>query len=180
MGTNIYVAIEQRQADGWKCIHAENEANIDWDPEVVTPLSTVSWQSYEVFGFLAGVRGRTVTNAIARKRGLPDDTTEAALNAMAPYADSSAGESGYGGWAHPAPAAATPNERAHADSERYGFSWVGLSELVEFDYDQVVTLKQGAPSTYRKELSRRFFENLEALKARVEHGEIRLLFCFDS
>lgn len=178
MGTNIYVAIEQRQADGWKCIHAETD--IDWNPDVVAPLSTVSWQCYDVFGFLAGERGRAVNNAIAQRRGLPYDSTDEALDSIAPYSGDPSVGSGYGEWALSEPK--TPNERSiacMAETERYGFSWVGLSELVEFDYDQEITSEEGAPSAYRQELGDRYFENLEALKAKADQGEIRLLFCFE-
>lgn len=177
MGTSIYVAIEQRQADGWKCIHAETD--IDWNPDVVTPLTTVSWQCYDVFGFLAGVRGGAVSNAIAQRRGFPDDTTAQTLDAIAPYSGVSFG-GGYGGIE--VPEFKTPNERVNAsmgENERYGFSWVGLSELAEFDYGQGISSLKGEASTYREELGVRYFANLDVLKAKADQGEIRLLFCFE-
>lgn len=176
MGANIYVAIEQRQADGWVNIHAE--PRIDWHPAVVTPLCTVSWQDYDLFGLLAGVRARAVGNAIAKDRGLPVDTTEETLDAIAPYSGASL-NGGYGGWSHPEPS--TPQERAlisSGDYETYGFSWVGLEELLAFDYDQVLTNESGQPSTYREELGQMFFRNVDELKKQLPLGEIRLLFCF--
>lgn len=178
MGTSIYVAIEQRQADDWKSIHVETD--IDWNPDVIMPLSTVSWQSYDLFGFLAGVRGGAVGNAIAKMRGLPCDTTNESLDAISPYSGSDSIGIGYGESEKFEPK--TPRERSIAcmgETERYGFSWVGLGELVQFDYDQTITSVEGMPSTYRQELGDRYFKNLEALKSKADQGEIRLLFCFE-
>lgn len=176
MSTSIHVAIEQRQVAGWVNIHAEPDIN--WNPKVGTPFCALSWQNYDLFGFLAGVRRSPLSNPIAAGRGLPDDTTEETLDAIAPYSSAMLG-GGYGGWSHPEPT--TPNERAAesgSEHELYGFSWVGLEELLSVDYDQVIQTEHGDPATCRDKLGTWYFKNLDDLSKLKQKGGIRLLFCF--
>jgi hypothetical protein len=134
----------------------------------VPDLVPFSWRSYAIHGWLADVRNHSALPAIAARRGLPPDLSkEVARN--------------YLGW----------EDFAH------NMSWVGVSELLEFDYDATWHDRKGqhihdadpwltrlvAESdhrpvrTFREILGDAFFYDLEALRA---VGAERVVFWFDS
>ncbi|MFG6661151.1 hypothetical protein [Sulfitobacter sp. 915] len=126
------------------------------------------WRSYGMFGFLAGVRNYSAVTPIADPRGLPRDvSTEVAEE--------------YETWSRDAHSA----------------SWISVSELVAFDYGQVIEDRRvtvqmgpnhwdgggtaepggGRPMTYREFLGHRFFDDLQKLS---EAGADRIVFWFDN
>lgn len=59
-----------------------------------------------------------------------------------------------------------------------GRSWVLLSELLAFDYDQLWESPRG-PETVRENLGEMFFTHLELLKAYGAPDEVRVVYCFN-
>ena len=59
MGCDIHTIAQRRSADG------------KW--ENIEDLNPFDWQSYGMFGFLAGVRNYSALRPISEPRGLPDD-----------------------------------------------------------------------------------------------------------
>ena len=80
------------------------------------------------------------------------------------------------------------------DADGWGFSWLLLSELLDFDYDQEfedrrVTIKGdggctaepggGRMTTYREFLTKAFFEDLEAMAWLGAPHNVRVVFWFN-
>jgi hypothetical protein len=116
---------------------------------------------YGLFGFLTDERNYSAVPPLSQPRGLPE-------GAVAPAAD--------------------PNGVDDADDGFIGersFSWLAVSELTGFDYEQTfedrrdngTTLPPGAGTrvSYREFLGEHFFQDLERLKAA---GAERIVFGF--
>jgi hypothetical protein len=134
----------------------------------IPDLIQLSWRSYGVHGWLADVRNHSAVPALAARRGLPSDISkEVARNYM--------------GW----------EDFAH------NMSWVGVPELVAFDYDAtwedrrnhhihdadpwltrlVAKSNRRQLRTFRELLGDAFFYDLELLQTA---GAERVVFWFDS
>ena len=125
------------------------------------------WRSYGMFGFLADVRNYSAVTPIAEPRGLPNDLS-------AEIRDE------YEGWG----------------SDAHTASWISISELTAFDFNQKMedrrvtqqtsdrtwdggcTAKQGdgATTTYKDFLGQSFINDLKKLQ---ECGADRVVFWFD-
>lgn len=69
-----------------------------------------------------------------------------------------------------------------ASEYRSGHSWVGLDELLAFDYAQTIIDQRGAPPhsiSYLDFLGGDFMGDLDLLKTLGNPGDVRVLFCFD-
>ena len=154
MGCDIHSYAEKRNADG------------KW--EIVPKLNPFNSQSYETFGFLAGVRNYSAITPIAQPRGLPDDL--------------SAGVSAeYDIW----------------DGDAHTMSWLNVDELAAFDYDAICEDRratrqvvpnfyhggctceagEGKTQTYREFLGHWFLDDIQEL---LDAGAERVVFWFDN
>lgn len=125
------------------------------------------WRSYGLFGFLADVRNYSAIPPIAPPRGVPDDMSEGVATE-------------FDGWGRDAHSA----------------SWLGLPELLSFDYDAACEDRrctrlvgnvydggstadpgEGQSMTFRAFLGEGYFEELEKLRAA---GAERIVFWFDN
>ncbi|WP_148310231.1 hypothetical protein [Nocardia otitidiscaviarum] len=107
------------------------------------------WRSDVLFGWLGDVRNEDALPAIAARRGLPENTSREVRAAYAQWEDI----------AHSA-------------------SWVGVEELLAFDYDAVVRLHDGESGTYREFLG--VEEDLARLARLGEPSTVRVVFWFDN
>ena len=124
------------------------------------------WRWYGMFGFLADVRNYSHVPPISQPRGLPEDCK---LH-MNKY-----GESYYGD---------------------HSFSWLGLDELLSFDYDKIFEdrrcmrdgngaadsgIGNGKQVTFREFLGPAFFRDLEIMRGLADNpSDIRVVFGFDN
>lgn len=145
-------------------IHTRAERCIVGKWHVIPGLSPFDWRSYGMYAFLAGVRNYSGIQPIAPLRGLPSDL------------------------------ALDDDNEWPGD---HSYSWLLVSELLKFDYDALMedrrVTKQISPNvwdggviaevgvgritTYREFLGKRFFDDLEELKA---VGAERIVFGFDN
>ncbi len=158
MGTYMRAVAEVKTLGGWKANTAAvfmhpvpewNTAAEDRRPFIEKPFY---WQSYGMFGFLAGIRNYSETRVLAEPRGLPDDCSRDAATWLQDW------------------------------SECYGFSWLNAAELLSFDYEQAFLDQRESPpkaTTYRKFLGELFFEHLEALRGLGEPTSVRVLVSFN-
>lgn len=170
MGCDIHSAVEVRDSDG----------KWRWDDRAVFPddlrdgqftNAPFDWRSYGMFGFLANVRNYSRVPPLADARGLPDDLSPALAD-----------------------------EESEPWLGDHSHSWLGLNELLAFDYDQTFedrrTTKQTGPNswdgaaladkgegritTFREFLGSGFFAELERLKTFGDPENVRIVFGFDS
>ncbi|MDR6216624.1 hypothetical protein [Deinococcus soli (ex Cha et al. 2016)] len=112
-------------------------------------------RNYNLFGILSGFRSLYTVTPIARYRGLPPDvsSTIAARWAAVAY-----------------------------DDCLFGLSWVGLDELLAFDWEQIMTCDDltGYPPLTCREAAGRFYEvTLPYLRAQVDDpAHLRMVFWF--
>lgn len=126
------------------------------------------WRAYGMFGFLADVRNYSDVPPIAEKRGLPDDVS-----------------------------AEVRGECLDWCSDGHSHSWLSVSELAAFDYEQPVEDRRvsvqlaenlwsgagtaepggGEMMTWREFLGRQFMDDLAKLQ---ECGADRIVFWFDN
>jgi len=148
-------------------IHSRAERQNSGGRWVELDLEAFEYRDYGLFGWLADMRNYSCMTPIAAGRGLPDDVSYEVAKDYSGYGD-----------AHSA-------------------SWVGVAELLEMDYEQLVedrrTMKQLAPNmwtggatcypgegktqTLRDFLGPHFFEVLKRLQ---DAGAERVVFWFDS
>ena len=68
-----------------------------------------------------------------------------------------------------------------AQAGRYGYSWLSVTELADFNYEQTFTNQRREPPedvTYREFLGDRYFVHLAVLNALSADNDVRVLFCF--
>ncbi|WP_189070711.1 hypothetical protein [Deinococcus radiotolerans] len=111
-------------------------------------------RNYNLFGILSNVRSVYTVAPIARSRGLPTDvsSTVAARWAAVAYDDS-----------------------------LFGLSWVGLDELLAFDWEQTISseLKEYPPLICREAAGRFYQDTLPYLRAQVDDpAHLRIVFWF--
>lgn len=154
MGCDIHSHAERRGADGtWKLVQG------------VHPFSD---RSYEIFGFLAGVRNYSAVTPIVQPRGFPKDACTQVVREFKSWE----------GDAH------TP-------------SWITLQELLGYDYEQTMEDRrctrqlgpnhftgaatcapgEGEKQTVRQFLGPAFFQDLAKLQSA---GADRIVFWFDN
>jgi hypothetical protein len=141
------------------------------------------WQSYSMFGFLAGVRNYSLCEPISQPKGLPDDVSEDIRR-----------------------------KAEHWIADAYSHSWFTLQELLAFNYEKVFedmrdVLEQIAQSseqpiepgiepldvsyelilaasvkakliTYSEHLGKDFFDSLNLLKTLGKPEDVRVVFWF--
>jgi hypothetical protein len=149
-------------------IHCYAERKVSEGWERVGELLAFEVQNYAVFAFLADVRNDTGIPPLAQPRGLPDDISDGVII-----------------------------EAWHSRDGVHSYSWLDMQELLEFDYERVVTGEErlalrepsfgvfryvNAPNdpgttTIRELLGKDFFDELETLKG---HGAERIVFWFDN
>jgi hypothetical protein len=120
-------------------------------------------RSYSLFGLLAGVRNYSAVTPIAAPRGMPDTVSELVQEKF-----------------------------LHWSLDGHTHSWLMLSELTDFDYDQTMEDRRvtrggdacctadpgdGEKRTYREFLGEWYFKELERLKTL---GAERIVFWFDN
>lgn len=111
-------------------------------------------REYELFGILAGVRSIYSITPIAPGRGLPQDVS---------------------------PDVATRWAAVEDDIDLFGVSWVGLDELLAYDWEQTIDSGLGEyPPLKCKDAARRFFqETLPYLRAQIDDSRhLRMVFWF--
>jgi hypothetical protein len=148
-------------------LHCYAEKRIDAGWQPL-PASFFGNRDYAVFGFLANVRNYAMATPVAAPRGLPDDASSTVRKLYYNLGDD----------AHTA-------------------SWLSVTELLEFDYDQAVEDRtesgsatstpwrglrtcapgEGRVTTYRRLLGAAYFEELERLH---QDGADRIVFWFDN
>lgn len=153
MGCDIHGYAERRNAAG------------QW--EEIPGLRPFDWRSYNLFGWLAGVRNYSAVAPIAERRGLPGDVSPAI------------------------------EELYVEDADCHSATWVSLAELREFDYDMLCEDRRGAVREggvivsgagtcppgkgavmpYREFLGKSYFDELDRLQAA---GAKRVIVWFDN
>lgn len=149
-------------------IHAYAERKVGDKYEAIRDVSPFDYRNYGLYGWLADVRNYSAVTPIAAKRGLPDDMS-----------------------------ADVREEYELWEMDAHSASWLALSELLAFDYDQQMEDRrvtrqvgpnawsgaitcdpgEGEKTTYREFFGGRFFDDLEKLKA---SGADRVVFWFDN
>ena len=155
--------------------YAERRSNGQWFPASLSGLVTgddhpaklLDGQNYTLFGWLADVRNYAKVPPLSLARGLPADVSEE----IAHLADNA-------------------RERGHGR-----FSWLGLRELVAFDYEATFENRRtgnggsqygdtypvglGEVVTYREAFGQWFFDDIDKLKALGDIDDVRMVFWFD-
>jgi len=164
MGCDIHSHIEVREGGKWlektNCLPPDS-----FRPD--TPRSEpFDWRSYSIFAFLAWVRNYDHCEPISEPRGVPDD--------MSPWVKES-----YETW----------------DSDGHNHSWLSLKELLDFDYDKTFWNRrvmknnnwaslaeewEGKIISYRDNLMRWYFDELEAMEKLWKPEDVRIVFWFDN
>ncbi|WP_433568122.1 hypothetical protein ACQP1O_42980 (plasmid) [Nocardia sp. CA-151230] len=129
-------------------------------------IEVFDYRSYNLFGWLGDVRNYSVTPPLASERGVPDDATDEVRDALERW-----------------------------DCDAHSESWVGVDELLAFDYeasfeDRRVTVGtnggrtaepgDGTMTTYREFLGTDYFSDLDKLTILATHGPTRVVFWFDN
>lgn len=146
MGCDIHTAVERQVSGTWRPM-----------PE----LAPFDWQSYGMFGFLAGVRNYSAVPPLSEPRGLPDDVSPAVREA----ADDSDWHSH--SWLSVAELAAFNYDQPLEDRRVMRNGNGGCT----------CDPGEGEMTTYREFLGSGFFDDLEKLKTA---GAERVVFWFDS
>lgn len=143
-------------------IHARIEKKVG-DKWLNIPTGAIlDMRAYGIFGFLADVRNYSAVPPIAAARGVPPDISKEVRADI-----------------------------DHWECDGHTHSWLSMSELMSFDYDQPVEDRRvtingdggrtappgkGRMTTYRKFLGEWFFQELATLNAL---GAQRIVFWFD-
>lgn len=149
-------------------LHAQRNKEGNWETIEVENRLSILDRNYKVFAFLAGVRNYSEILPISEPRGLPGDYLEST--------DS---------WLN----------LNHPDI--HSTSYLSISELLSFDYDQTIEDRrctrvsrtgildggctcdpgEGRMTTYRDYLGENYFKDLKSLK---DAGVERIVFGFDN
>jgi hypothetical protein len=194
MGTYMHLLAETRRNGRWEMnrrpVFPPPPKQANGEPWATAPFG---WQSYRLFGFLAGVRNESGTVELARKRGLPEDISKDALLVIAPRshcdgafmvdpAQDDEPEIDLYDFENRMRLGKTVKDVLIASPEDRGsHTWLTADELFGFDYEQQLIDRREAPpliTTYRELLSPEFFKHLGAMKSLGPPQDTRLLICF--
>ena len=174
MGCDIHSFVEIKHEGIWRYV-PELFEGAEWAKKEYGPDAMRSepfcWRNYGVFGFLAGVRNYSAIPVLVEPRGLPEDIT-----------------------------VAVQREVTRWDCDMHTPSWLALSELLAFDFDQEIEDRRvtreisprftcgactaepggGAMTTYREFLGPAFFQDLEVMKELGDPQNTRIVFWFDN
>lgn len=196
MGCDIH-SIAEKKVDGkWVRIETDGRTT-SWGSFFIKKekyLSPFNWRNYSVFAFLADVRNYDHCEPLSEPKGLPEDSEY--LNSISPYAYDTNPMNG-----KPIP----ENERETIksgvlDTDYHSHSWFTLKELIDFDYDKTFwnrrVTKQTSPNSwngaalaeegegviisYKENLGKSFFEDIELLKTFGNPENVRIIFWFDN
>ena len=187
MGTYIKTSAEIKTSSGWELASSGLFPPAPWyhlyDAEQIERPKhdePFNFQSYAMFGFLAGIRNDAKCDALSEPRGLPEDISEAALLVIVPEIGQQDTYCGWGGYELEMPDKIS--ERiSEANPDGYAHSWLSASELIGFDSDQnFVNHRANSPTmvSYRDFLGDSFFQHLKALESLSQDNDVRVLFCF--
>lgn len=171
---NTYVEIFDPESNSWKerfdPAFAETKYISFQQVGSFDSVRPFMWRNYSMFGFLADYCNYHDIPSLTALRGLPKDIDPLILLMF------------------------------DLDHEERDASWLLLSELLDFDYDQTfedrreitgrdefsvcygekpVPVGQGIQKTIRNVLGCRFFQNLEQLKKLGDPDKVRIVFWFD-
>lgn len=190
MGTDISTILEVRKEDGlWYEPSSYKVPGFDFEDPYLRGYYSFpfNYRSYSLFGFLGNVRNTSCCPSITDHRGFPEGSV---------WLEKDTGRDMWG--------PETNKQSLANDGNDYGFSWVTLQELLDFDYSQQFedlrlsqTYKspentivchngnvQGKPgdgqwTTVREHLGEDFFTQLEALKTFGKPEDVRVFFYFN-
>lgn len=180
MGLYSRFVVEVRRAGQWK----PNEKEI-------FPFSQTAWQRQAgdtrtmcefplisagraTYAFLANVQNDAQCEFLSECRGMPDDVSFEALQAVADQ-NLFTSDSTYGGYVE----FKTPHEILAGSGVDAVGSWLALDELQAFDYNKTFidrTDEEGETITYRDFLGDEFQVCLEAMATLGAPADVRLLF----
>ena len=163
MGCDItsFVEKKNRETQKWEvvrdCIKVNGYMKEFHGKDLIS--SPFDWRSYDIYGFLAGVRNRSCITPIVEPRGIPDDASEEIIKLY------------------------------NRDPENcHSSSYLTVEELLAYDYDRSITeieeyWEEGDeedPKTIREFLGTFFFDDLKSLKAIGKPNMVRVIFWFDN
>lgn len=172
MGCDIHSFAEKKVNNKWKRVE---------EKIFLERTEPFGWRSYSMFAFLADVRNYDYCDPISEPKGFPDDSEF--LNDPSEYDTSK-----------------TNKEYLEEDYDYHSHSYLTLKELLDFDYDKTFwnrrITKQTGPNSwngaslaeegegeiisYRENLGKSFFKDLETLKTLGDPEEVRIIFYFDN
>lgn len=175
MGCDIHSRVQIQQKDGtWKTVQARVFptsyvfASILFDKKNDLNEPTAepfNWRNYGMFAFLADVRNYSHVPPISEPRGLPSDVGVSDRDEIEDY---------FGD---------------------HSFSWLGLDELLSFDYEQVFEDRRctrdgngvanagsgnGIKQTFREFLGPTYFRDLDIIRMISGESKARIVFGFDN
>ncbi len=163
MSCDIHIFAERRirKSLKWKKVGDMFTVDEDWKDfykkeKIDNPFY---WQNYGLFGFLADVRNYAESESIIPARGMVVGLS---------------------------PEVQKMYDEAREDPTYHSFSYLKLSELLEFDYNKTFTNKRsgsddyGRIMTYRDFLGKNFFIHLKELEKIGPPKDVRVVFWFDN
>jgi hypothetical protein len=156
MGCDIHIHTEVRKCKYWQ--HATGNFS-----EGSAPFD---WRSYNLYGFLAGVRNYSAVEPICEPKGFPDDASPE-TNASYEY------------W----------------DCDAHSATWLTLEELLAVDYEAIIEDRrvtrngnggctcepgEGEPMPLREFLGPFFMRDLATLQEMGAPEDVRVVFWFDN
>ncbi|WP_370612397.1 hypothetical protein [Citrobacter meridianamericanus] len=181
MGAYIRTCAELKTPSGWEAL-CEKVFPQPEGYEETQDASPFSYQHYGMFAFLAGVRNDYRCTVLAASRGFPEDMSEEALFRLVPETESPGFPLwGFGMTEEPEEDLTIAERVRLAEADRYGYSWLSIAELAEFDYEQVFVNHRCDPPvnmTYQELLGDLYFVHLDTLKKLNARQDVRVLFCF--
>lgn len=175
MGTYNYTLVEKLDPNSGKW-GVENTYDLFMDnyENEKTADHPFEYQSYAAASFIAGIRNYYEVTPIAAGRSLPSD--HESIEELAGLGGHKIMTSRYGEFL----------------CEGCSYSWVLLSELLDFNYDDtfedrrdyrgqndMVAAGEGEIVTYREFLGEQYFKDLSVLKGLGKPNEIRVIWKFD-
>lgn len=165
MGTDISMYAEIKRNGRWHFL-GDMEENKDYFPEENPnaqrhkPIEIYDSRNYPLFAILADMRNpdKGVTyDVIAQPRGLPQDLSPEIQNWLLDW-------------------------EVEDQTDFMVFSWLLLSEVLDFNWQKKVQVKEGAAFnwSYAYIVGKHALQKFEELKQYGEPSDIRLVFWFDS
>ncbi|EIT8868937.1 hypothetical protein AB6R89_004725 [Salmonella enterica] len=181
MGTYIKTCAEIKTPTGWEVLREDIFPQPEGYKEK-PDSSPFSYQHYGMFAFLAGVRNNYRCTVLADPRGFPEDISKEALLLLVPEIDNERFPlRGFGMTEEPEDKLTVAEQLERAEADRYGYSWLSVTELAEYNYEQVFVNHRCDPPvnmTYRELLGALYFVHLDTLKKLNARQDVRVLFCF--
>lgn len=196
MGCDIHIWTEIKSKETWKWEESEQDIfpTVFGNKKSRSPFDR---RSYKLFAFLADVRNTYGIIPISESKGFPDDSEYLNVSLDEPYYM----DFGYG----EANMCYTVGDKLKYNLNYHSFSFLTLSELINFDYDkpfedlnvsytlegkslyiggsifrEKVKSGEGVMTTYREFLGEFYFEELEIMKTLGEPDDVRVVFYFDN